>query len=59
MIEITYTVDNINWSDSEYEDAQDIERKVLVTKKMLIDLIERNAKLEPGEFVDNLYITKV
>ena len=59
MIEITYTLDNINWSDSEYEDAQDIERKVLVTEKMLIDLIERNAKLEPGEFVDNLYITKV
>ena len=59
MIEIRYILDNVNWSDSEYEDNQDIERKILITKNMLIDLIERNATLEPGTFVDELYVSKL
>jgi hypothetical protein len=59
MIKISYVLDNDNWSDSEYEDNQDIEREILITKEMLIDLIERNVTLEPGTFIDTLYITKL
>ena len=57
-IVLEYIIDNEDWSDQEYEDNQDVERKLEVTEEMLRALILQNVELQPGDFIDQIIIHK-
>ena len=57
-IVLEYIIDNEDWSDQEYEDNQDVERKLEVTEEMLRGFILQNVELQPGDFIDQIIIHK-
>ncbi len=54
-IKVRYILDNENWSDGQYEDAQDIENEFEITEDMIVDLIRQNSNLEKGDYVESVY----
>lgn len=55
-LEITYIVDNEDWSDEEYEEKS--ERTVILETCDIVNAIERLIVLNPGESVEDIYKTK-
>lgn len=56
-IKITYTADNKEWTDKEFED--ELKRTFYITFDMLKDLIEANNKLSKGEFISEINDIKI
>lgn len=54
-IKITYILDNDNWSDIEFEEAQEKTNVFVITEDMLKDLILQNVKLDIGNYPDQIY----
>lgn len=57
-IKVRYILDNEDWSDAQYEDAQDIENEFEITEDMIVDLILQNSNLEKGDYIESVYIIK-
>ena len=53
-LKLNYILDNPNWTDAEYEDAQDIDRVFILTEDMIIDLIRQSVKLEDGCYIESV-----
>lgn len=53
-LKITYILDNPNWSDAEYEDAQDIDRELILTEEIIIDLIHQSVKLDSETYIESV-----
>lgn len=53
-VKITYILDNPNWTDAEYEDAQEKDREFILTEDMIIDLIRQSVKLENGCYIESV-----
>ena len=53
-LKLNYILDNPNWTDAEYEDAQDIDRVFILTEEMIIDLIHQSVKLENGCYIESV-----
>lgn len=53
-IKINYILDNPEWTDAEYEDAQDVNREFTLTEDMIIDLIRQSVKLEHGTYIESI-----
>ena len=53
-LKLTYILDNPNWTEAEYEDAQDIDRVFILTEDMIIDLIRQSVKLEDGCYIESV-----
>jgi len=53
-IKINYILDNPNWTDAEYEDAQDIDREFILTEDMIIDLIHQSVKLDGETYIESV-----
>ena len=53
-LKLTYILDNPNWIEAEYEDAQDIDRVFILTEDMIIDLIRQSVKLEDGCYIESV-----
>jgi hypothetical protein len=55
-ITIDYVLDNDNWSDEDFNKAQDIDRQFIITKDMIEDLIYQNCNLEKGDYISSIFI---
>jgi hypothetical protein len=55
-ITIDYVLDNDNWSDEDFNKAQDIDRQFIITKDMIKDLIYQNCNLEKGDYISSIFI---
>ena len=53
-LKLTYILDNPDWTEAEYEDAQDIDRVFILTEDMIIDLIRQSVKLEDGCYIESV-----
>ncbi len=53
-LKLNYILDNPNWTDAEYEDAQDIDRVFILTEDMIINLIRQSVKLEEGCYIESV-----
>ena len=57
-ITIDYVLDNDNWSDEDFNKAQDIDRQFIITKDMIEDLIYQNCNLEKGDYISSIFIKR-
>jgi hypothetical protein len=55
-ITIDYVLDNDNWSDEDFNKAQDVDRQFIITKDMIEDLICQNCNLEKGDYISSIFI---
>lgn len=55
-IQITYIVENDNWTDEEYDEKS--ERTVILEQSDIINAIERLIVLEEGEYIEDIYSAK-
>lgn len=53
-IKVEYILDNNNWSDDEFEKAQDTDNHFYITMDMISDLIHQNVSLNEGDFVSEI-----
>lgn len=54
-IKIKYILDNENWTDEQYDTAQDVNNEFEITEDMIIDLIYQNSNLDKGDYIDAVY----
>jgi len=55
-IRVEYVLDNDDWSDKDFDKAQDEDRIFTITKDMIIDLIEQNCNLDKGDYITSIFI---
>jgi len=57
MITVDYIIDNENWSDEEFDEQQETDRSFIITKEMIIELIQQNVKLNKGDEITEVWVT--
>lgn len=55
-VRVEYVLDNDDWSDKDFNKAQDEDRIFTITKDMIIDLIEQNCNLDRGDYITSIFI---
>lgn len=55
-IQITYIVENDNWTDEEYDEKS--ERTVILERSDIVNAIEQLIVLKEGEWIEDIYSAK-
>jgi hypothetical protein len=55
-VKIQYVLDNDNWTEKQFNKAQDCDNTFVITEEMIIDLINQNCNLEDGDFVCSINV---